>query len=391
MSPSTPRDDAAAFSAYSDAFSEARGYLNFASYGPPSSRVTEHVAHLLQLAADGGNGAVDVLGHEEVRAREALARLVGFPLQQVGLTGSTSLGLFQVAFGLPRGTVLVSAGEFPSNLYPWLRTEELGRARIGLIGGPGTQVTPDVVARGVAKDAGNTGDAGDADDIVAVSVSAVDFRTGYRADLAGIREAIGPDRLLLVDGIQALGVADMDWSHADVVIGGAQKWIRGSWGVAGLAMSERALERIDPVLMGWTGVARARTYDGEEHSPLPGAAGFSIANLSPYSTGAFAEALELIDSVGVAAIDGIVATHAAALIEALDVVGISVLSPRDRADRAGIVVAGLPGRAVEAHAALAGAGITATVHGEDRIRLSVHATTRSEVFEEAATVLARFR
>jgi selenocysteine lyase/cysteine desulfurase len=202
---------------------------------------------------------------------------------------------------------------------------------------------------------------------------------------------MGPDRLLLVDGIQALGVADMEWSHADVVIAGAQKWVRGSWGVAGLAMSERALDRIDPMLTGWTGVERSRTYDGEEHPPLPGAPRFSIANLSPYSTGAFAEAIDLIDPVGIAAIDGVVATHAAALIEALDVVGVPVLSPREKADRAGIVIAGLPGRAVEAHAALAAAGITATVHGEDRIRLSVHATTRSEVFGETAEALAAFR
>src|SRR5690606_39818616 len=42
-----------------------------------------------------------------------------------------------------------------------------------------------------------------------VSVSAVDFRTGYRADLAALREVAG-DRLLVVDGIQGFGVVDED-------------------------------------------------------------------------------------------------------------------------------------------------------------------------------------
>ena len=371
-------DDAAAFASYQDAFSEAPGYLNFASYGPPSSRVRDRVAHLMQTAGAAETGAGATLEGEELRARKAFSRLSGFPLDHVGLTGSTSLGLFQVAFGLSAGTVLVSAGEFPSNTYPWLRTRDVGRARVELIGGPGALVTPDVVARGLTE---NT---------VAVSVSAVDFRTGYRADLAGIRDVIGPDRLLVVDGIQGFGVVDQDWTAADVLIAGAQKWVRGGWGVAALAFSPQGLGRIEPLLTGWTGVTDSRRYDGEEHPPLPGAGRFSISNLSPYATGAFAEALELVESVGVAAIDGIVATHAAALTEELDAVGVPVLSPRERERRAGIVVAGLPGRAAEAHGALAAADISATLHGEDRIRLSVHATTRSEVLGEAAGVLARF-
>jgi selenocysteine lyase/cysteine desulfurase len=377
---SSPRqaDDGAAFAAYQSSFSEAPGYLNFASFGPPSRAVRDHVAQLLETAGEGAVGASSTLEGEDNRAREAFSRLSGFPLEQVGLTGSTSLGLFQVAFGLSGGTVLVGAGEFPSNTYPWLRTGAVGRARVDLMGAPGTQVTPDVVARHLT------------DDTVAVSVSAVDFRTGYRVDLAGIREVIGADRLLVVDGIQGFGVADLDWTLADVLIAGAQKWVRGGWGVAGIALSPQGLERIEPLLTGWTGVTDARRYDGEEHPPLPGAGRFSISNLSPYASGAFAEALELIESVGVPAIEGIIATHAKALIDQLDAARVPVLSPRGRDDRAGIVVAGLPGRAADAHAALAAAGISVTLHGPDRIRLSVHATTRSEVLGEAAEVLAAF-
>lgn len=372
-------NDAAVFADYQAAFSEAPGYLNFASYGPPSARVTDRVSHLLQTAGDGDAAASDQLHGEDLRARSAFARLAGFPLEQVGLTGSTSLGLFQVAFGLTGGTVLVGAGEFPSNMYPWLRTSDAGRARVELIGEPGTHMTPDVVARGLT------------DDTVAVSVSAVDFRTGYRADLPGIRDVIGTERLLVVDGIQGFGVVDNDWTLADVLIAGAQKWVRGAWGVAGIAVSQRGVERIEPLLTGWTGVTESRRYDGEEHPPLPGAGRFSISNLSPYASGAFAEALELIESVGVPAIEGIVSTHAQALIAQLDDAGVPVLSPRDRAERAGIVVAQVIGRAAEAQAALRAAGISTTVHGADRIRLSVHATTRSEVFGEASGVLASFR
>ncbi|WP_104167259.1 aminotransferase class V-fold PLP-dependent enzyme [Arthrobacter sp. SX1312] len=376
MSSPAQHDDAA-FASYRASFTEACGFLDFASYGPPSRAVRERVVHLLELAGDGGPGIDGTLSGEDLRARQSFARLSGFPLENVGLTGSTSLGLFQVAFGLTGGSVLVSAGEFPANRYPWLRTSAAGRARVELIGGPGTRMTPDVVAHALTSDT------------VAVSVSAVDFRTGYRADLAGLRAVIGPDRLLVVDGIQAFGVADLEWTQADVLIAGAQKWIRAGWGAAALALSPQGLERIEPLLTGWTGVLDSRRYDGDEHLPLPGAQRFSVSNLSPYATGAFAEALALIETVGVPAIEGIVAAHAQALIAQLDAAGVPVLSPRDRSG-AGIVVAGVAGRAARAHAALAAAGVTATLHGEDRIRFSVHATTRSAVFGEAAAVLAPF-
>lgn len=375
MTSTTPDE---AFTTYQSAFSEMHGYLNFASYGPPSTLVRERVTQLTERAATGDVGTSEALHAEDLRAREGFARLSGFPLDHVGLTGSTSLGLFQVAFGLSAGTVLVGAGEFPSNMYPWLRAGDADGARVEFIGSPGTHMTPDVVARCLT------------DDTAAVSVSAVDFRTGYRADLAGIREVIGPDRLLVVDGIQGFGVLNLEWTLADVLIAGAQKWIRGGWGAAGIAMSSQGVERLDPLLTGWTGVTDPQLYDGEEHPPLPGAQRFSISNLSPYATGALAEALDLIESVGVPAIEGLIATHATALIDELDAFGVPVLSPRDRDRRAGIVVAGLTGRAAEAHAALSDHGISATLHGPDRIRFAVHATTRSEVLGEAAQVVAAF-
>ena len=68
-------------------------------------------------------------------------------------------------------------------------------------------------------------------------------------------------------------------------------------------------ERIEPLLTGWTGVTESGRYDGAEHPPLPGARRFSVSNLSPYATGAFAEALALIETVGVPTIDGAVAVR----------------------------------------------------------------------------------
>jgi selenocysteine lyase/cysteine desulfurase len=375
---------------YLASFHEDPLYLNHASYGPPSQNVVETSHRLLGQASIGGPDASARLHSEDQRATAAISRLVGTPAERIALTGSTSLGLMQVAFGVTGGDVLLSRDEFPANVYPWLRARDAGLLGVrSLPSGDGPlRVTPELVADALASRTADPDAPGR--DIVAVSVSAVDFRTGFVADLAGIRSVIG-DRLLIVDGIQGFGVADLDWSSADALVVGGQKWLRAGWGAAFLAFSERGADRIRPTLGGWTGVEAPTRYDALEHHPLAGAAAHSITNLSPFATGSLATALELVESVGVTAIARRIADTAELLIAALDRAGIGVLSPHDREQRAGIVVAEIPdARAAVAHERLAAAGVTSTLHGTDRIRLSVHATTTPRAIELAAAVLGEF-
>jgi hypothetical protein len=77
---------------YASAFRESGGYLNFASYGPPSRQVEETAADLLRTAAEGAVGASEQLHLQDLRARQAFSRLSGFPVERVGLLPYTSLG-----------------------------------------------------------------------------------------------------------------------------------------------------------------------------------------------------------------------------------------------------------------------------------------------------------
>lgn len=366
--------------AYRNSFAEDPLFLNFASYGPPSTDVVMHTAALLELAAAGKQDVSETLFLEEARAREAISRLCGFPLERVALTGSTSLGLFQAAMGIDRGVVLVGAGEFPANHYPWYRSAQLGRAIPKFIGSMLQPVTADLIAREFTTDT------------VAVSVSAVDFRTGYRTDLGAIREVIGDDRLLIVDGIQGFGVIDAEWTAADVLVVGGQKWLRAGWGTGFLAFSERGLDGIEPALGGWTGVTDPSIYDGMEHAAAPDARRFSITNLSPISSGAFATALELVETATTATIGRAVEASHKILVGRLMAVGATIHSPEDPDQRAGIVVFSVAEVAgAEVHEALRRARITSTFHGPGRLRLSVHATTRIETLELVGEVVRQLR
>ncbi|WP_447006976.1 aminotransferase class V-fold PLP-dependent enzyme [Saccharothrix isguenensis] len=347
-------------------FHEPDGYLDFARFGPPSFAVVDASTRLLEASAAAGPATVDDLMRQGSRARAAAARLCRTSADRVALLPNTSTGLFQVASGV-RGEVLVSAGEFPANTYPWARSPAVDVSWL-----PAGPVTADAVRAALTPAT------------VAVSVSAVDFRTGYRADLAALRQVVG-DRLLVVDGIQGFGVVDEPWEAADVLVVGGQKWLRAGWSTGFTTLSDRALDRLDPVLSGWTGAVDPGLFDDAVHPVAGGAAGWSITHLSPIAAGALAAALELVELAGVGNINARIGARLDELADVVHAVGGEVVPAVDR--RAGILAFSLPDRPPSAiGAALAEAGVTATVR-TDHVRLSPHASTTRETVARFAAAL----
>ncbi|MFK4145182.1 aminotransferase class V-fold PLP-dependent enzyme [Streptomyces sp. NPDC004065] len=362
---------------YAAHFDTPAGYLDFARFGPPSRDAVAATARAMEQSARAGHTTVDALMRAEEAARDAAARLAGSDARHTVLLPNASTGLFHAALGMRAGVVLAPRTDFPANHYPWRRAADLGRVvPRWLDPAPGGGVTPDLVRAALT------------DDVVAVSVSAVDFRTGFRADLAALREAIGRDRLLIVDAIQGFGVADMAWQAADVLVAGGQKWLRAGWATGFATLSDRALESLEPVLTGWTGVQDAGLFDGAEHPPAPDARRWSITHLSPVAAASFAAALHLVERYGVAAIEAAIAARVAELTDVVAGFGGRVLSPAEPARRAGILSFTVPGRDPSLVAkALHAEGVTATVR-EDSLRLSPHASTPPEACERVAAALA---
>ncbi|MFD9957860.1 aminotransferase class V-fold PLP-dependent enzyme [Amycolatopsis sp. NPDC058986] len=355
-------------------FDEPAGYLDFARFGPPSHAVLDTTARLLDQTTTAGPSTVDELMRQEIRAKAAAARLCGSDTDHTVLLPHTSLGLFQAAFNAPGGEALVSAGEFPANTYPWARAEQAGRLTVRRMRPPRGYVTPEAVAAELTQETSM------------VSVSAVDFRTGYRADLAALRDVVG-DRLLVVDGIQGFGVTEAPWEVADVLVVGGQKWLRAGWGTGFAVLSDRALERMDPVLSGWTGARDPGLFDDEIHDADPMAAAWSISNLSPVTSGAFAAALELVEEAGVGAIAARIAERVGELEDVAKSFGAEIVSATER--RAGIFAFSLPGHPAEqVGAALSADGIAATVR-PDHVRLSPHASTPAAAAELLRSSLDR--
>jgi len=85
-------------------------------------------------------------------------------------------------------------------------------------------------------------------EVRAVYMQATESSTGCRHDVEGVAQVLrGSDALLVVDAITGLGTSQLDvegWG-IDVIIGGSQKAVMVPPGVAYLAVSERAWQRME--------------------------------------------------------------------------------------------------------------------------------------------------
>lgn len=363
------------FEDYVGTFDNEPGYLNWAAFGPLSPSVREEVFADADLLGSGRPSSLSLVGERVGQARELVAELLGTDAADVTLQPSSTHGLMHALYGMS-GAVIASTAEFPSVSLTLERASTASDRALSprWITPVDGRVTTDAVAGALD------------DDVTALAVSHVDFRTGFRADLAALRELIGPDRLLIVDAVQSFGVVDVDYAVADVVVGHGYKWLRAGRGSAFAWFSPYARERIAPVLSGITGTVLPGLVLDELPVPARSAQAFTVSQPDTLAAGRLAIGTRDIRDAGVAAIESRIAEHVDTILQIADRHGISVSSPRDRASRAGIVALA-PEEPARLAAALANAGIAVTSRGSS-IRLAPHAGTDADTFgllDEALT------
>ncbi|MFE6734384.1 aminotransferase class V-fold PLP-dependent enzyme [Microbacterium sp. NPDC057650] len=366
-----------AFDEYVASFGSGAGYLNWAAFGPVSPAVRAESLWAVDQLSQADPAAHAPVFARAAQATDAIAELLGAGSDEVVLQASSTHGLAQVLYGLS-GTVISSTAEFPSVS---LTVERASQASHGAltprwITPAGGLVTTDAVAEALD------------DEVTAVAVSHVDFRTGYRADLAALRELIGPDRLLIVDAVQSFGVVDVDWAAADVVAGHGYKWLRAGRGTGFARYSEQARSRIRPVLSGITGTTSDGLFLDELPDPAASARAFTVSQPDHFAAVRLAAGVDEIRDAGVAAIEARIAEHLDRIIALADEHGIPVASPRERERRAGIVSLA-PEDPGALSAALKDAGVAVTARG-GAVRVAAHAGTDDATLGMFGAALAAF-
>lgn len=359
-------------------FIDEPGYFDYANVGPLSQRVQEEVLGELDVLRRARFGSLDYGARQAERVQNAVAALTSFAPENVVFTPNSSTALMMTLLGLSGG-VMLSPTDFPSSSYAAVRSAQaLGRLIPVWLVTDGGRLTPELV-----REQTNTG-------TEALVVSQVDYRTGARADLVGLREAIGPDRLLIVNAAQGFGVLDEDYAAADVVLTNGFKWVRAGYDTGFLAFTDRALERIEPVLSGFTASGPEAPLS-EVPMPPRKAESFQIGPPNPVAQARFSVALESIAEVGLPVLQQAVLEAAARIMALADEFGVRVLTPREDEGRAGIVALapGEPAAVARLSAALHNHGITATRHS-DSVRLSVHVSSDDESFEMLRLALVSY-
>ena len=359
-------------------------FFDAASFGILPRRTVEAVAKLSAARTRAGGFIEEVLGEALERARTAAARLVGAGADEIVLAPNTSYGVnlasALVAAGEP-GTVVVSEGEFPANVLPWLPLEEEG-FRV-------ERVPTDDLGR---PDEERLRERLDRNDVRAFALSAVQFATGHRADVEGFgalcRER---DVLFCVDAIQLLGAAplDVEAARVDVLASGGQKWLCSPWG-SGFAYVRRELQkRFEPPMVSWLSVDGATDFGRplEYHLDfVPDGRKFELGTLGIQDYAGLARSVEMFLEVGVERVREHLLEVQRPLVEWIDAAPHAMaVSPLDPGRRAGIVSFRVPSPEGTA-AVLRDAGFHISVR-EGAVRISPHLYNTVEEMEALVETL----
>ena len=309
-------------------------HMNHAGLGPLSRRVASEIRAFAGEAEQLRRPVYATWAAHTTAARVAAARLINAAAEEIAFVQNTAAGLSLVAAGLPwraGDNVVAVADEYPSNVYPWW-----GLARQGvetrLAQRVGTRFGVDQIAAAV-----------DARTRV-VAVSAVDWQSGFRTDLAALGAYCrARDILFVVDGIQAVGALAIDAPACgiDCLAVGGHKWLLAPEGCGFLFVASRVLDRLQPVLLGWKSVVDPDTYLPYHFELRPDAARLEPGTQMHLGIRALGAALALLLEIGPAAIERRVLSITDALADGLRALGATVLSPRASADRSGILTVSL--------------------------------------------------
>ncbi len=309
-----------------------RIYLNHAATSPYSTRVVAAVRRHIDARTTGDIDTYwsDVKMVDELR--DAVCRMIHAEgSDRIAFTGNTTDALNIIASGLrwrSGDRVLLNDAEFPANLYPYINLKRFG-VELDLMPAAGGVVTVEDVARAMTPRTRILG------------LSAVQFLSGYRADLAAIGR-LCRDRgvIFVVDGIQSVGAVqtDVQAMHIDALAAGAQKWQMATQGAGFLYITAALQEQIQQAHLGWLSVenpwhfkdldqplaSTARRYEG-------GSLYISCLHAMHASIGTLLEfGMDRIEQ-HITALTGML------LEEFLEIPGIEPVTPRPSERRAGIV------------------------------------------------------
>ncbi len=311
-------------------------WLNHAAISPLNSRTKAAVDRYLLNRSEGTiDDFPQIVGISE-HAKQGLGRLLNAPPRRIAFVNNTSDGLNIIANGLDWKSgdrILLNDMEFPANVVPFLNLRRLG-VEVDIIPSKDGEITLGQISAAITPRTR------------LLSLSYVQFLSGFRADLPAVG-ALCKERgvLFCVDAIQGLGNAPIDVQTAkiDFLSCGGHKWMLSMMGLGFIYLTEELQGRITQQFAGWTSNKEYFTRLFDYRLDFDDTARrYENGAQNNAGIAALGASAELLNEAGIAAIHDHLLSLTDRVISFADAHGWSVLTPRERTKRSGIVTLAVP-------------------------------------------------
>jgi selenocysteine lyase/cysteine desulfurase len=362
---------------------ETATYLNSCSQGALSRRVRDAVEGW--LAGWDENGAEwDFWVERNEAFRSTIAALLHAGADDVAVTTSVSQGVSALVSALPldrgRNRIVISEYEFPT-VGQIAHAQELRGAQV-------VHVQPEDDG---SIPAGRFAEAID-ERTALVCCTTLSYRSGHRHDVAAIAEAAhAAGAIVLADSYQACGAVELDVRSlgADVVTGGTVKYLLGTAGLGFMWVRPEVRKALVPTQTGWFADEDIFAMSIADYSPHESARRFDSGTPPVPALYAGVAGVGLVAEAGVPVVESHVGGLVGRLLDGLDAMGATVVTPRELARRGPLVC--VRSTDVDALVASLAAERIIVSSREDKLRVALHLYNLDEDVDTLLDALARHR
>lgn len=222
-------------------------YMNHAAISPLSTRVMEAIQDYFKLRNEAEKEIFFPFQGTILQTKELLGTLLNCHRDRIAFVDNTSNGLNILANGLPWKSgdrILLNDLEFPANVYPFLNLKRLG-VEIDFVKNRDGKIFLEDLEQAITPKT------------KLLSISFVQFLTGYKADLLQIGELCKRKGIIFcVDAIQGLGAipVDVQATNIDFLACGGHKWLMADQGIGFIYLTEELQQKVHPAYVGWTSI-----------------------------------------------------------------------------------------------------------------------------------------
>lgn len=241
----------------------------------------------------------------------------------------TSMNMIAQGLDFQEGDhIILNDLEFPSNVYPFLNLEKQG-VKVEIVSTENGVVSIEKIEAAITPKT------------KLISVSHVQFLTGYRVDLVRLGEICKKHGIIFcVDVIQSTGVVNIDIKkmNIDFLAGGSHKWLMALIGLGYFYISEELQSKINQKYVGWTAVNDMWNLLDYKIDFRDTADRFQNGGHSFIGVVALSASLEIIMQIGIDKVEEAILSNTDYLINSLSELGYdSILKGLPNENRAGIV------------------------------------------------------